>query len=217
MNLLCWNCRGAGKAATIRELRDLAKQFAPTVLCIVETQIERTRVESLAGTIGYDNGYAVSSQGRSGGLGFFWNNPIKIEILGYSVYHIDCSVEEPGSDPWRMTLFYGEAQTHLRYQAWDVLKGISTFSNLPWICIGDFNEVLDASEQFGGNVWEEWKMDGFREAVDDCRLDDLGNIGLPYTWDNRQQGMNNVKVRLDRGLCDEKFQESFDNTSVLHV
>ena len=71
MSVLSWNCRGAGNAATVRELREIAKEFAPTLLCIVETRIERTRVESLAGTIGNDNGYAVSSQGRSGGLGIF--------------------------------------------------------------------------------------------------------------------------------------------------
>lgn len=134
MSILSWNCRGAGKAATVRELRDIARNFAPTFLCIVETQIDRSRVQNLAGSIGYDNGYAVSSQGRSGGLGIFWNNPIKIEILGYSVYHIDCSVEEPDREPWRMTLFYGEARTHLRYQTWDILKGISTLSDLPWMC-----------------------------------------------------------------------------------
>lgn len=29
--------------------------------------------------------------------------------------------------------------------------------------------------------------------------------------------MNNIKVRLDRGLADEKFMENFDNTLVLHV
>jgi hypothetical protein len=36
----------------------------------------------------------------------------------------------------------------------------------PWLCAGDFNEVLFNSEQFGGNEREEWKMDGFREVVD---------------------------------------------------
>ena len=149
MSIVSWNCRGAGKAATVRELRDIAKEFAPTLICIVEMQIDRTRVESLAGSIGYDNGYAVSSQGRSGGLGLFWNDPIKIEILGYSAYHIDCSVEEPGASQWRATVFYGEAQTHLRYKAWDVLKGISTLSSLPWLCIGDFNEVLRSDEHEG--------------------------------------------------------------------
>ena len=82
MNIFCWNCRGAGKAAIVRELRDFARQFAPTLLCILETQLESTRVEALASTLGFDNAYAVSSQGRSGGIGLFWNNSIKVEILG---------------------------------------------------------------------------------------------------------------------------------------
>ena len=85
MNLFCWNCHGAGKAATVRELCDFARQFTPTLPCVVETQIEGARVEALAGTLGFDNSYAVSSQGRSGGIGLFWNNSIKVEILGYSV------------------------------------------------------------------------------------------------------------------------------------
>lgn len=87
----------------------------------------------------------------------------------------------------------------------------------PWLCAGDFNEVLDAHEQFGGHGPEEWQMDGFRDAVEECWFDDLGYIGLPYTWDNRQQGSDNIKVRLDRGLGDDKFQEAFDNTSITHI
>ena len=71
MNIFCWNCRGAGKAATVCELRDFARQFTPTLLCVVETQIEGARVEALAGTLGFDNTYAVSSQGKSGGIGLF--------------------------------------------------------------------------------------------------------------------------------------------------
>ena len=67
----------------------------------------------MASSIGYDNSYAVDSQGRSGGIGLFWNNAIKVEILGYSGYHLDVSIEEQGEDPWRMTCVYGEAQTHL--------------------------------------------------------------------------------------------------------
>ena len=84
MSAFCWNCRGAGNAAIVQELRDFARKLAPTLLCIVETRIEGSRVENLAGTLGYDNAYAVDSEGRSGGIGVFWNNEIKIDILGYS-------------------------------------------------------------------------------------------------------------------------------------
>lgn len=38
---------------------------------MLETQINKARVEGLAGSIGYDNGYAIGSSGRSGGIGFF--------------------------------------------------------------------------------------------------------------------------------------------------
>lgn len=96
MSTFCWNCRGAGKPSTIRELRDFARKFAPTVLCIVETQISGARVEALASTLGYENSYAISSQGRSGGIGIFWNNISNIEILGDSCYHIDAKVQDEG-------------------------------------------------------------------------------------------------------------------------
>ena len=122
MSAFCWNCRGVGNAATVQELRNFARKLAPTLLCIVETQIEGSRVENLAGTLGYDNVYAFDCEGRSGGIGLFLNDEIKIEILGYSRYHLDVSVEEEGHDAWRMTCVYGEAQRHLRYRTWDVLK-----------------------------------------------------------------------------------------------
>ena len=68
----------------MKELRDLVKQVAPTVLCVLETQVHKARVESLKGTLGYDNSFAVSSLGRSGGLGIFWNNNTRVELLPYS-------------------------------------------------------------------------------------------------------------------------------------
>ena len=116
MSTLCLNCRGVGNAATIQELRELARKFAPTVLGVVETQIAGARVEALASTLGYENSYAISSQGRSGGIGIFWNNSSNIEILGDSCYHIDAKVQVEGQEPWRFTVIYGEAQTNLRHQ-----------------------------------------------------------------------------------------------------
>ena len=96
MSCLSWNCRGLGNGTTVKELRDLAKHFAPSVLCVLETQVHRARVEGLKSTLGYDNAFVVSSSGRSGGLGIFWNNSIKMEIVPYSQYHIDVIITEAG-------------------------------------------------------------------------------------------------------------------------
>lgn len=105
MSIFCWNCRGAGKSVIVRELRDFARKIAPSVLCMVETQLSKSRVENLACTLGFDNAYAVSSSGRSGGLGMFWYNEINIDVFGYSDYHIDAHVTLtlPDTEPWRLT------------------------------------------------------------------------------------------------------------------
>lgn len=71
MSCLSWNCRSLGKAATIKELRDLTRRFALSVLCVQETQVHKVRVEQLKTTLGFDFSFAVSNTSRSGGLGIF--------------------------------------------------------------------------------------------------------------------------------------------------
>lgn len=88
---------------------------------------------------------------------------------------------------------------------------------MPWLCAGDFNDILHAIEQFSGNQREELMMDGFRSVVDDCGLCDLGYTGLPFTWDNRQSDTNNVKVCLDKAVGHTRFMQMFGATSVSHI
>lgn len=67
MSCISWNCRGLGNAATVKELRDLVKRVAPSMLCVQETQVHKARVEGLKTTLGFDHSFAVSSRGHSVG------------------------------------------------------------------------------------------------------------------------------------------------------
>jgi hypothetical protein len=78
------NYHGAGNDAAVWELHDFTRKFAPSILCIFETQIDKKRVERLERTLGYDNAFAVSSSRRSGGLGIFWNNNANVEVLRFT-------------------------------------------------------------------------------------------------------------------------------------
>lgn len=133
--------------------------------------------------------------------------------------HIDVMIlnSKTSVEEWRFTGFYGESRRELRHRSWDLMKFLQNQSNLPWICAGDFNEVLEATEQFGGLVRPERQMEGFREAVAVCGFTDLGFIGLPYTWDNRQEGDRNVKVRLDRVFANDVISMVFDEIKVWHI
>jgi len=80
---------------------------------------------------------------------------------------------ENGGEPWRFTCIYGEAKIAERHKTWDMLKFIKASSPLPWVCMGDFNEVLHRSEhdevQERSHAQSAW--------VDVCGLYDLGFEG----------------------------------------
>ncbi|KAM0896908.1 hypothetical protein ACQ4PT_022902 [Festuca glaucescens] len=169
--------------------------------------------------IGMQHAKGVSCDGLSGGLALFWTKDVSVRVLNISRSHIDVLVSGDvlGGGEWRFTGFYGEPRRQFRGDSWYLLNYLRHQQDEPWLCAEDFNETLCASEQIGGELNEEWKMEGFREAVECCSFSDLGYSGLPYTWDNRQDVARNIKARLDRALADDKFLERFDGTSVTHV
>lgn len=216
MSTICWNCRGLGNPAIVQEVRELATKFTPAVLCLVETQIQSTRAEILAFSFGYNKSFAVSSSGRSGGLVLFWNEEIKLEVLGYSKHHIDAKISDLGPVPWRLTCIYGEAQVSERHKTWDTIRSLAVSSGDPWVMLGDFNEVLFHSEYEGVGQRSQTQLDGFRDALDVCGLTDLGHIGSQWTFEKRVPGGTYTRVRLDRAVADPNWCALFPAASVVH-
>jgi hypothetical protein len=179
--------------------------------------MHKNSVENLSRSLGYDKSFAISSSGRSGGLGLFWNNEIKIEVLPYSQYHLDVIVSEQGQENWRLTVVYGEAQVSERHKTWDMLKFIRSSNDLPWLCIGDFNEVLHREEHEGVNERSYSQMAGFRDMIDVCGLCDLGYRGVPWTFEKKVTGGSFCRTRLDHALALPSWSARFLGAEVQHL
>jgi hypothetical protein len=185
----------------------------------METKISGKRVEKMANALGFGGCYAVDSVGLSGGIGLFWKKEASVEVKSYNQNHIDVIVKAVGDDvrPWRFTGFYGEPRKEDRHVSWTLLRRLANALDYPWLCLGDFNETLYGSEHFSVSERSEPHMRAFRECIDDCSLVDLGWNGVPYTWDNRQDGDANVKSRIDRGLGNQKLYDEFAVPRVQHI
>jgi hypothetical protein len=81
------------------------------------------------------------------------------------------------------------------------------------MCAGDFNEILEESEKFGGCRKARGLMEAFKEALDVCNLSDLGASGLRYTWHNGQEGDSFIQERLDRVVASPDWCENFSRSS----
>ena len=52
----------------------------------------------------------------------------------------------------------------------------------PWLCAGDFNEIIGQDEKLGGALRSHNQIQLFREVIDECSFMDMGFVGSKYTW-----------------------------------
>ncbi|KAK9985942.1 hypothetical protein SO802_030893 [Lithocarpus litseifolius] len=163
-------------------------------------------------------GLVVPSVRRGGGLALLWKNSTRVDVQTYSPRHIDAIVtEEQGNKKWRFTGFYGNPETSKREESWKLLEQLSKSCDLPWVCMGDFNEIMHAGEKVGGNVRPDGQMRNFCEAVNRCKLRDIGYIGPDFTWSRRLGSRGWVRERLDRALVSTNWALCFPHVRLLHV
>lgn len=135
-----------------------------------------------------------------------------VEVKSYSKHHIDIVVHTENGSYWRFIRIYGHPETRQKHHTWTLMKRLATLSSLPWLCFGDFNEILMPFEKLGGNVRDVRMMFEFREAMRECELVDLGWKGQPFTWSNQRYGPHLTEERLDRFLCNRSWGNFFQET-----
>lgn len=89
-------------------------------------------------------------------------------------------------------------------------------SNLPWLCGGDFNELLLDSEKKGGADKKSSSIQMFRDTINNCNLQDLGFTGYPFTWSNGREGEENIQERLDRFLATKNWKNLYPCVKITH-
>ena len=108
-------------------------------------------MERIKNRIGFANGLIMPSVGRSGGIALHWTREINLEVKSYTRFHVNAIILETNSDyKWRLIGFYSHPETHKRYESRHLLAFLNNQFQLPWLCLGDFNEILSMDEKFGG-------------------------------------------------------------------
>ena len=89
--------------------------------------------------------------------------------------------------------------------------------DLPWLCVGDFNEITKAKEKKGDAPRQERQMREFRSALDFCGFRDLGFVRPPFTWSNNHFEGEMIWIWLDRGVATPSWSELFPTVQLHHI
>ncbi|KAJ8767776.1 hypothetical protein K2173_020716 [Erythroxylum novogranatense] len=166
----------------------------------MEVDLVNNTLLRIKSALNFSGLFYVDHSSTSGGLILMWKEPNMARLLSYSNHHIDIEVIIEGMKRWRLTGFYGFPERQNRSQGWDLLRHLSSKSTLLWCVIGDFNDIMFLSEKQGNNSHPRSLLEGFRTAISDCHLHDLGFEGPRFTWENCREGDALVRERLDRSM-----------------
>lgn len=97
------------------------------------------------------------------------------------------------------------------------MKSLASLNSLSWLCAGDFNEITEAQEKWGGKERSTSQIQAFRMAIEEVGLCNLGYTGATYTWLRGTNPKTRIIERLDRALADAQWNIKFPMAKVSHL
>ncbi|KAL5836959.1 hypothetical protein ACOSQ3_014128 [Xanthoceras sorbifolium] len=215
--IICWNVRGLGSPRAFLALRKVIRKQSPNLVFLSETRLKGEWAAKIKVQLGFSGGLHVDCEGKSGGLMLLWNDAWDVSVLSFYRGHIDVVIKMENNLKWRFTGFYGCPAPNHRTDSWELLRRLKAVNRLPWLCGGDFNELLHNEEKLGGNERTGPGMFNFRSIVELCDFVDLGFSGPLFTWNNKRGGSRNVQERLDRFFATSQWVNLFSGIKVEHL
>ncbi|XP_048336347.2 uncharacterized protein LOC125424078 [Ziziphus jujuba] len=152
----------------------------------------------------FSNSVIVEANGLVGGLTFMWKKEINFELEWSSEQIINGIIkEEDGKEGWRLIAYHGTPYRKEKEAFWNHLENTILECEMPWVVIGDLNDIFEELEKFEGR-----KKVG---AVD------LSFSGKRFTWENKQEGRAYIKERLDRDLASQDWISLFSDATIHHL
>ena len=183
----------------------------------METKLSVREMEPIKAEFGFPSMLAVSYESQRRGLELLWKADVIVDTHTYLPNHIDARIHMQASPLWRLTGIYGHLKEQCKTETWRLMRQLHARASLPWICLGDFNEILASDEKNGGIRRPMAPMLEFRHTLFHCDLVDLGFNRYCFTWRNGRDEDVFVEERLDRAVATTEWKEMFPRAKVSHL
>lgn len=174
--------QGLGNPLTVQALRVLTTQERPNIIFIMETKNQEQKVLKLRRRLRFQNSFIVNPMRTAGGLAIFWDEEVLLTIDSFIEHVIIAHCHLPTSNQrMHISFIHAPNEFNERRMLWEYICRKSYHFHLPWVCIGDFNELLYQWEKVGKKRIENYRIAAFRDFLNHCSLMDMECKGCTYT------------------------------------
>nr|XP_023874857.1 uncharacterized protein LOC111987377 [Quercus suber] len=219
MNIIVWNSRGVLKPNFQKHVEELTRIHDPAVFMVMETRLGGERAKGITDRFPFDGAIHTETIGYSGGLWVLWNsNKVEDTQMANTEQEIHVSIKVRGSDfSWIFSAVYASPRLEERTISWNNLATVAESHNLPWVIAGDFNELLNSDDKFGGREISINRSLMFKECLVKCNMIDLGFLGPRFPWSNRREVDALIQERIDRVFVNPEWFSLFPEAKITHL
>lgn len=197
----------------------MAVNHHPSIMVITETRVGGNRAKKIIEGLPFDGFITTNTIGYAGGLWILWKSEdAEVSLLSATEQEIHASVKVCALNlSWLFSAIYGSPRFAKWRLLWSNIEEVRKFHNLPWLMIGDFNEVLCVEDKFGGNQVNLNKVLELKAYLDSYSFVDLGFVGPKYTWTNKRQILDLILERIDRCFANPLWRILYPEAMATHL
>ncbi|XP_057418143.1 uncharacterized protein LOC130712323 [Lotus japonicus] len=132
-----------------------------------------------------------------------------------NVFPVQCAGQDDRSE-MRCLGVYGFPDERKK-ATWDMIRRFTPPSSIPFMCFGDFNDILSPADKLGGDPPDIERLQEVSQACVDCALHEVDFSGYRFTWSNKRKRPGTIEERLDYALVNAAWGSFWPVTSVYHL
>ncbi|CAI9107119.1 OLC1v1006407C1 [Oldenlandia corymbosa var. corymbosa] len=195
----------------------LVKNYKPSILFMMESKASKVNVLAWQQSSIFNNSVVIDPVGLSGGLCLFWVDGVQLSVLYQNANIIVTKVKETTVLEWLAIFLYSPPSQQDRAAFWSHLNGIIQGFRHPSILLGDFNQILDQEDKFGGRPVRPQDTRNIQQLLSSNDLEELKHLGYWYTWTNKKQGHEAIFERLDRAFINKQWLTTFNKAIIRNL
>lgn len=209
-----WNVRGLNNPQKIKEVRKFVEKCGASFVGLVETKVKNSKIHLVQQKLNRDWQWFTNNNDQEiGRIWIGWNpSDLQVSILDSSDQMVHCEAHIPHGEVVLVTVVYGRNSNTERQALWEQL--LACKCSVPWLISGDFNAALFHDDRLNGCTLNELR--DFENFVDQAEVVEVQSKGSHYSWSNKGEGNRRNASRIDRGLVNKEWMDTFNATEVVY-
>lgn len=155
----------------------------PNLLALLETKAHSDKsIDRICTYASLTHFVCVEAQGFSGGIWLLWDAcSITLEVVAATSQSITVFVRDRLMAFSVVSVIYAAPNYLLRSALLAYLKELGTLIDVPWLLVGDWNQVLLPGDKLGGRPVQSSISAPLWSVISECALVDVGFSGCKFT------------------------------------